>query len=204
MKKVLVIVAHPDDEIIWMGGTLIRNKNNWDTTVISLCRIEDKDRNPKFFRACEILGVNGFMSDLDDEIMNDVDVLEVIKRIKKFAEAEYDFIFTHGVNGEYGHKRHIGVNRAVVEMLNMKLLKAKKVLFFSYEKRENKHQGYAIYNSSADKLIKLNDDELATKKKIIQEIYGYKEGGFEELSCGEIESFNELKNENSCALSISC
>ena len=39
-KEALVIVAHPDDETIWMGGTILKNKN-WKWTILSLCRASD-------------------------------------------------------------------------------------------------------------------------------------------------------------------
>jgi len=52
-----------------------------------------------------------------------------------------------------------------------------------------------VYNSNADKLIKLNSDELFMKRKLAIEVYGYNRGriGFEENSAGPIESFSELK-----------
>jgi len=188
-KKVLVIVAHPDDETIWMGGTLIRNKRNWDTTTICMCRKGDEDRCPKFIKACKILGVKPFIFDLDDTKLKPLSSKSYIKILKNFPGKNYDYIFTHGENGEYGHIRHKEIHKVVKEVLKKGLIKAKKVFFFSYVKRKNNFQGYAEYDSSANIFIKLNHDEILLKKKIIKNVYGYQRGGFEEKSAAEIESF---------------
>jgi len=193
-KKVLVIVAHPDDEILWMGGTLLRNKKNWDTTIVSLCRASDEDREPKFRKVCEILGVKGIIFDLDDENRIPLKQEDIIKQLVKF-KGNYDYVFTHAKNGEYGHVRHKDVHRAVIKILNNKTLVAKRIFFFAYKKKTNQHQGYATYDSSADILIKLNRDEFSTKRELAIKVYGYDRGGigFEENSAGPIEAFNEKK-----------
>ena len=49
-KSVLIIVAHPDDETLWAGGTILSHPE-WSVFVISLCRASDTDRAPKFNRA---------------------------------------------------------------------------------------------------------------------------------------------------------
>ncbi len=184
-KKVLVVVAHPDDETIWMGGTLIKNKNSWNTTIISLCRKDDKDRSPKFRRVCREYNARCFMSDLEDETLEDIDIKEVISRLKKYSKSSYDYIFTHGDNGEYGHKRHKDVSKAVNKMFREKQLIAKKIFFFDYKKRAN----IAVARAKSDKFIKINNAILQKKKDLIVNTYGFPQKSFEELCCKAEESF---------------
>lgn len=198
-RKILVAVAHPDDETIWMGGYLLRNKDIWDITIISLCRENDKDRAPKFKKVCGIFNAKSYMSDLEDDELLPLDKMEVIDRLKKFINLHYDYIFTHGEEGEYGHIRHKEIHKAVSDMLKKRIVRCEKVFYFSYKKKGNS----CLYDSNANKFIKLKDDEFLMKKKIIKEIYGFSEGSFEEQSCGKIESFNLIKNEMFDSLSLS-
>lgn len=195
MKKALIIVAHPDDETIWIGGTLLKNKDKWDITIISLCRKDDKDRKPKFEKACKIFNAKCFMSDLDDSEKGDFKKIsneDIIKRVLQFTNRKnYDYIFTHGKNGEYGHIRHIQVHQAINEMLNKKLLQCKKVFFFSYFKDEK--NGICYVNENADKLIRLKDIYFKKKMQLIQEIYGFEENSFENKCCLNIEAFDIKK-----------
>ncbi len=194
-KKALVIVAHPDDETIWMGGMILKHKD-WDWTIFSLCRRDDVDRAPKFMRVCKYYGARGIMGNLDDEILKPLSTKYVMSKIAEFLRLkEYDFIFTHGENGEYGHLRHIEIHRAVKEMVRKESLKCRKIYYFAYKNGSMKapHDPKVkipIPNIKAEESVKLNRNEFNDKVKLITEVYGFKENIFETLSCHKMESFN--------------
>lgn len=64
-KKVAIIVAHPDDEILWAGGTIMEHPM-WNCFIVSVCRGSDVDRAPKFYKALKVLKSEGTMGDMDD------------------------------------------------------------------------------------------------------------------------------------------
>ena len=106
MTRALVIVAHPDDETIWCGGQILENPG-WEWAVLSLCRGDDRDRAPKFRRACKRLHVKDAISDLEDEnVERPLPSLAPVKsRIRKMLKklrlgTGFDVLFTHGRNGE--------------------------------------------------------------------------------------------------------
>jgi len=186
-KKALVIVAHPDDETIWLGGTILASKNI-DWTIFSLCRGDDPDRAPKFKKVCEYYNARGLISDLEDEGL--MKVKESLPEIKKrimanFAGEKFASVFTHGANGEYGHERHVGVHLAVKELIKEKRIICDQLFFFAYQLKKK-----AINNSPlADFVVDLDKKTLTNKKKIIEKLYGFKKDSFESLSCLSKETF---------------
>ena len=82
-KTVAVIVAHPDDETLWTGGTIL-NHPSWKCFIVCLSRVNDKDRSSKFYNALKILKSEGIMGDLDDgpeQIPLEENEIEQAKRI---------------------------------------------------------------------------------------------------------------------------
>lgn len=188
--RALVIVAHPDDETIWMGGTLLVNPTI-DWTIFSLCRSADADRAPKFKKVCDHYGAKSIITDLEDEgIMNIPQSMpEIEKRVDRHISntTVFDYVFTHGPNGEYGHPRHVGVHRAVTRLLQSKKLHARQCFYFSYGADAHKR----VYNKkSALFCVKLTADTHAKKRNIIKYIYGFSSRSFENASCLSTETFS--------------
>jgi len=123
--KVVVFVAHPDDEVLGMGGTILRHAQKGDyikviyfTTGITSRRstdyrnntlyeqnekkikstqkqIEDLRKDAK--KSCKILRVNDIeFYDFPDNEMDSIPLLKIIKTVEKeIAETKPDRVYTH-------------------------------------------------------------------------------------------------------------
>lgn len=195
--RALVVVAHPDDETIWMGGTIMRYANA-DWTIFSLCRGDDLDRAPKFRRVCDYLNAQPIITDLEDE--GKMSVEETVPEIKKLInqnlkDPEFDYIFTHGPNGEYSHPRHLGVNLAVTEMVQSGELKTSNFLYLHF-KKINKEEEFSQLTAkdNADFTEELSEQEFKAKQTIMTDIYGFEPDGIDVGYCTNPEAFKSHKS----------
>jgi len=196
-KKALVLVAHPDDEVIWMGGTIMRY-DDVEWTVVSLCRNGDKDREPKFRRVCDKLGVRGVMDDVeDDDKMSLEESVAIFKKaiLKNTKNKLFDICFTHNKNGEYGHARHKGVYLAVKELIGAGIFPVKEVFYFDYKKLDRKILPM-VPESNCSHILELTHKEYAQKRKIVAEMYGYPYDGIDVNLCPNVEAFKKERVKN--------
>ncbi len=188
-KNCALIVAHPDDETLWTGGTvLINSKSNWE--IISLCRKSDTDRSPKFFKVLKELNAIGDIGDLDDGVeqipLEIQEVEEVILSLLK--RKEYDCIITHNIKGEYmRHRRHEETGDAVLSLIEEGKLIARELRMFAYEDGRKKYLPRAI--DSADTFMALPEGIWNRKFKIITDIYGFSFDSWEAKTTPKAEAF---------------
>jgi len=188
--RAAMIVAHPDDEIIWGGGLILQHPD-WAWTVLSLCRADDPDRRPKFEAVCKRLGVTGIISDLDDsELLAPIEPeRDIASRIAShLADVPWGLCVTHGPDGEYGHRRHKEVHAAVLGLLRDGMMQCVELWTFAYEC--DSATGGCRAAPWADMLVDLTAEQLAEKRRIVREEYGYAADSFEVTSCVSPEGFN--------------
>jgi len=110
MKKIMVIAAHPDDELLGCGGTLIKHSKNGDyikTLILGqgmLSRGEDESILIKLRadakKANGITGVNELkFFDFPDNAFDSVPLLKIIKVVEnEMDNYQPDIIYTHFSN----------------------------------------------------------------------------------------------------------
>ena len=131
---IAVIVAHPDDETLWSGETILRHPV-WDPFIVCICRASDSDRAPRFSEALAILKANGVMGDLDDgpdqKPLNEEELKRTILNL--LPVKPFDLIITHNPAGEYTrHIRHEEVSKAVISLwYDGRIIRSKKPFFKS-------------------------------------------------------------------------
>ena len=111
MKKVLVIVAHPDDEVLGMGGTISKYASNGDE--VSLLIVTDgstsqyksdprlieiiKEKKVETEKAAKIMGIKhifyGGLPDMKLDVIEHIKVNNVIEKV--IDEINPDIVYTH-------------------------------------------------------------------------------------------------------------
>jgi len=188
-KRALMIVAHPDDETLWAGGTIIA-RPQWTWHIIALCRRSDLDRAPRFARALEELGASGAMGDLDDGPdqcpLLDTDVQRAVTSL--LPDGPWDMVITHGPRGEYTrHRRHEETCRAVLNLWDKGAIPCVSLLSFAFEDGRRAYLPRAIPDAPIQEI--LTEDVWRRKHALITECYGFAPESWEARTSPRSEAF---------------
>jgi len=191
-KTVAVIVAHPDDETLWAGGTILNNPS-WECFIISLCRKNDTDRAPKFYKVLKNLNAKGIMGDLDDGAeQTPLPEKEVEKAILDLLpQNHFDLIITHNPKGEYTkHLRHEEISKAVIMLWNKGTIISKELWTFAYEDGNKAYFPKAIKDASIYEIL---DQKIWLEKyRLITQTYGFDTHSWEAQTTPKEEAFNQI------------
>jgi len=190
-QRVAVVVAHPDDETLWVGGLLLSHPE-WSTFIVSLCRGKDPDRAPRFQKVLECLGAKGAMGDLDDGPeqvpLPAVMVQEAI--LSLLPVWDFDLLLTHAPRGEYTrHRRHEDISRAVQALCSKGDLSARRVLQFAYE--DGGRAYFPLPQKDAGLHLPLPEAIWKQKYDIITKVYGFDPSSWEAQTTPREEAFND-------------
>jgi LmbE family N-acetylglucosaminyl deacetylase len=125
MNRILVVAAHPDDEILGCGGTLAKHINNGDSVRVlflsdGVNSRESSDLNELKIRkinaskACEIIGINDLsFADFPDNKLDTVPLIDIVKCIENdLKNFKPNLVYTHS-NLDLNIDHQI-VNRALI------------------------------------------------------------------------------------------
>lgn len=193
-KTVVIIVAHPDDEILWAGGTII-NHPEWQCFVVCLCRKNDPDRAPRFYSLLNLINARGIMGDLDDSPeQKPLEPQETKKVITSLMPSNhFDIVISHNPAGEYTrHRRHEEIGKAVIELWHNRQIDATEFWMFAYEDGGGKYIPRAI--QTADLFFPLSHDIWQQKYEMIHTIYNFPKDGWESRTTPVNEAFWRFTN----------
>jgi LmbE family N-acetylglucosaminyl deacetylase len=192
IKTVAVVVAHPDDETLWAGGTILSNPGK-EYFIASLCRKNDPDRAPKFKKVLHTSGAEGAMGDMDDgpeQIpLADEEVEQAILQL--LPARQYDLAITHSIYGEYTrHRRHEEIGRAMISLWASGRLIINRFWAFAYNDAGRAH--LPVADTSAPLYDELSPGLWKKKYDIITTIYGFDKNSWEARTTPRAEAFHQF------------
>ena len=195
-KTVAIVVAHPDDETLWAGGTILSHPT-WEWFIVCLCRASDKERAMRFHNALKVLNAEGIMGDLDDSPeQKALDENEIeLAILNLLPQKHFDLIISHNPTGEYTrHIRHEEASKAVINLWSAGKISTDELWTFAYEDGNKQYyprpeENTPIYQTIAEPI-------WLRKYRLITETYGFERKSWEAETATRAESFWKFTDPN--------
>lgn len=202
IKNIAVIVAHPDDETLWAGGTILSHPSLlW--YIVCLSRRNDENRAPRFQNALKVLKSDGIMGDLDDgpeqKPLDEMEVENVI--LDLLPPQHFDLIITHNPVGEYTrHLRHEETGKAVIKLWHEGKISTDELWTFAYEDGNKEYYPRPVENATIYRSLTKRIWQM--KYRLITETYGFEKNSFEAETTPRTESFYQFSNSDAAYNSL--
>jgi len=114
-----MVVAHPDDEIIFGGAHLMCEKQ-WK--VICVTNGYNARRSQEFINAMELVGAEFEIWNYEDSYSYNLNLSSLRQDLQKvIAENQFKKVVTHNLQGEYGHPQHQALARIMRQIVKSDL-----------------------------------------------------------------------------------
>lgn len=117
-KKILLIVAHPDDETLWFFQSIKHLKTTNEVTVFCLTHAAISKRGKELTKVADDLGLKVIFGHCEDTGIDHFLKISELKQayIKVFSKYKIDLAITHPPHGgEKPHPHHIQLNQMTKE-----------------------------------------------------------------------------------------
>lgn len=174
----LMIVAHPDDEILWGGKALIED----DYLVVCITNGWNKTRKAEFFEVMNATNNIGLILDYPDKIFGQRSDWSFCKNsISKdlntiISYKKWNKVVTHNQKGEYGHIHHIMTHNLVKKACDNTNFQGQQYYFGKYYKK------VTLEAMTEDELPSSISEEIINKKTELAKKYVSQKGTIKSLA----------------------
>lgn len=119
MKKAALIIAHPDDEVLFFTGPLQKFHQDLHVVLVTDGNADSKgpEREREFLQIMKEFNIESYetyrLPDKYDQLLNQELLSEKLRETQSNYLIDHPTIFTHGPFGEYGHPHHIQISYMV-------------------------------------------------------------------------------------------
>ena len=187
----LIIVAHPDDELIFGGDDIVGDDLN-DTFIVYATR--DFQRDSMAQEIVEQLGLAGgvILSHADTNILETRADFRLYQDLSKIISAKvWHLIITHGETGEYGHPFHKIVHRMVSNI----------VYALTLDEPQLTPKSLKVFSLQAESL---DDTKIKRRVELLENVYKRPSSFWNQIyTAGTVlqpfpDAFFELHNDTLC------